>query len=433
MDRAELDILIAKYVDGDCLQAEAETLLRELDRSAEARTLLAQCLYHEDSLAEALSNGAKSRDVSKRLTAVLRRRRFTYWAIAASAACAMLAALAYFFLQNNRAGSGTGVATDAIATVESIELKELNGAKAPVLDEAGGTHALSAAQHLLDGVRLNTGDAAVRLAFSADATRLDLKPNTVVTLQRNSGGRIVTMERGELTADVAKQVPGTALRFVTPQASAEVVGTRLRIQTDLAHTELAVSEGAVRFSNHAGESFLVRAGERRQFTGNAAASDGAAGGVLAFFDFETPPENNRFRGTRVPVPAAPGNGSQFCMKSWLDTEYKVEAVDWDDTKPIISYADNLELEFDLFLEQGHTQLLDVCIYNVRHEAVFLCDIEKPRARTWTHIRLPLRDFHSDDADRHRISKREEFTSLRIQCAVAEGQFLLIDNLKLSAR
>src|SRR5471030_2601269 len=106
MDRADLDLLIAKYVDGDCTQGDAETLLRELDASDEARERLAQCLYHEQSIAEALTACDKSKEVSKRLLATIQRRRNSRWRVAAVAACAGVAALVYLFMQAVNSSTG---------------------------------------------------------------------------------------------------------------------------------------------------------------------------------------------------------------------------------------------------------------------------------------------------------------------------------------
>ena len=94
---------------------------------------------------------------------------------------------------------------------------------------------------VFDGSSLETpagGSGTVRLP---DGTRLHAGSET--SLQIESGR--VTLRRGTLAADVAKQKPGQSLVFSTPQAEAKVLGTRLFLAVEGDSTLCRVEEGHV--------------------------------------------------------------------------------------------------------------------------------------------------------------------------------------------
>lgn len=94
---------------------------------------------------------------------------------------------------------------------------------------------------IFDGSSLETsagGSGTVRLP---DGTRLHAGAETSLKIEP---GR-VTMRRGTLAADVARQQPGQALVFSTPQADAKVLGTRLFLSVEPDSTLCWVEEGHV--------------------------------------------------------------------------------------------------------------------------------------------------------------------------------------------
>lgn len=99
----------------------------------------------------------------------------------------------------------------------------------------------SSGQVVFDGSSLETpvgGSGTVRLP---DGTRLHAGSETAFTIE---SGR-VTLRRGTLAADVAKQKPGQTLVFSTPQAEAKVLGTRLFLSIEGDSTLCRVEEGHV--------------------------------------------------------------------------------------------------------------------------------------------------------------------------------------------
>ena len=81
------------------------------------------------------------------------------------------------------------------------------------------------------GDRLDTTSGALRLRFADEETELDLRPRQPPHPARGPGRREVRLETGAVAATVAKQSAGRALVFVTTQAEAWVVGTRLALKT----------------------------------------------------------------------------------------------------------------------------------------------------------------------------------------------------------
>ncbi|MBV8880215.1 MAG: FecR domain-containing protein [Planctomycetaceae bacterium] len=84
-----------------------------------------------------------------------------------------------------------------------------------------------------------------------DHTRLEIGADTVVrrlTDDKDKTRKLVTLEKGALVADVAKQPAGKAMLLRTPQAEVAVLGTRFTLATETEATRLQVEEGAVNFT-----------------------------------------------------------------------------------------------------------------------------------------------------------------------------------------
>src|SRR6185295_11265601 len=84
-----------------------------------------------------------------------------------------------------------------------------------------------------------------------DHTRLEIGGDTVVrrlTDEKDRARKLVTLEKGALVADVAKQPAGKAMLLRTPQAEVAVLGTRFTLAAESEATRLLVEEGAVNFT-----------------------------------------------------------------------------------------------------------------------------------------------------------------------------------------
>lgn len=127
--------------------------------------------------------------------------------------------------------------------------------------------ALTAGSDLRAGDLL-VADAPVSMRLD-EASRLDLAPGTRLRLLPPDGGERLRLEAGAIAADIAPQP--RPLVIATPDARAEILGTRFHLAVRDGRSHLEVYAGSVRLSS-AGGSWVVDAG-------GAAASDGGDAGA----------------------------------------------------------------------------------------------------------------------------------------------------------
>ncbi|HZE97815.1 MAG TPA: FecR family protein [Planctomycetota bacterium] len=104
---------------------------------------------------------------------------------------------------------------------------------------------------ILEGQAILTESRSSVVLDYPDHTRLEIGSDTVVrrlTDQKDRTRKLVTLERGALVADVAKQPAGKAMLLRTPQAEVAVLGTRFTLAAETEATRLQVEEGAVNFT-----------------------------------------------------------------------------------------------------------------------------------------------------------------------------------------
>jgi len=105
---------------------------------------------------------------------------------------------------------------------------------------------------ILEGQAILTEGARSTVVLDyPDHTRLEIGGDTVVrrlTDEKDKSRKLVTLERGALVADVAKQPAGKAMLLRTPQAEVAVLGTRFTLAAEPEATRLLVEEGAVNFT-----------------------------------------------------------------------------------------------------------------------------------------------------------------------------------------
>lgn len=126
-----------------------------------------------------------------------------------------------------------------------------------------GEVAVAIGEALLSGQRIETpGGGSLSIEY-ADRTTVQIAGGSAVLfdIDQASGAKRVTLDRGELFANVAPQRAG-AMVFSTPHATATVLGTQLRLTVGDATTLLDVTEGKVRLDRLAGgQSVVVAAHE----------------------------------------------------------------------------------------------------------------------------------------------------------------------------
>jgi hypothetical protein len=106
-----------------------------------------------------------------------------------------------------------------------------------------------------NGLALQEGDLVLTLAESAatvkwvqEATTLRLHSQAELLLVGLGQAKKLQLRSGLVSATVAKQVAGNPLLLITPNARAEVLGTRFRLNAEPAQTKLDVTSGRVQIS-----------------------------------------------------------------------------------------------------------------------------------------------------------------------------------------
>ncbi|HVR87003.1 MAG TPA: FecR family protein [Planctomycetota bacterium] len=105
---------------------------------------------------------------------------------------------------------------------------------------------------ILEGQAILTeGPRSLVVLDYPDHTRLEIGGDTVVrrlTDEKDKTRKLVTLERGGLVADVAKQPAGKSMLLRTAHAEVAVLGTRFTLAAESEATRLQVEEGAVNFT-----------------------------------------------------------------------------------------------------------------------------------------------------------------------------------------
>jgi hypothetical protein len=145
----------------------------------------------------------------------------------------------------------------AVARLERAEGEVL------VVGPGGGKAAARGGEDLLAGQGVVTSGGRAVLSFS-DGTRLDVGGDTELADFKAEGGKRVTVVRGDVRAEVARQPKDQPMVLASAHGEATVVGTTLRLLVDLdprKGTRLEVLEGRVRLKRASdGRSVEVSSG-----------------------------------------------------------------------------------------------------------------------------------------------------------------------------
>lgn len=123
---------------------------------------------------------------------------------------------------------------------------------------------LQAATALLPNQGAETvGQKSSLVVHYADATRLEVGPETKIEFIHTATGKRIRLSKGRVRAEVAKQPKDQPLIIETPRGEMMVLGTTLRIVVDpdpTKGTRLEVEEGKVQLKDLAGKIVLVESG-----------------------------------------------------------------------------------------------------------------------------------------------------------------------------
>jgi ferric-dicitrate binding protein FerR (iron transport regulator) len=278
-EQAELNRLLAgdpevtdAFVRAVRHEANLEGVLRERWADAGMEAMLADVLARGRAAPASAGEAAVSPAPAGRVVPL--RRWLPLGAAAAAAVLLAVVGAGYFGGREGGDGApqGTNVASGA-AGVESsasppgraADVAGLAGVEGDVtvvgVPDAAPVRGAAAA--LADGRGVRTGPGGRATVAFPDGTRLELSPETELSRIEvaREGGRRVTVARGVLAADVAKQPDGRPMVFGTPHAAVEVVGTRFTLAVAAGVTRVEMEEGVVRLSRPAGgRDMEVRAG-----------------------------------------------------------------------------------------------------------------------------------------------------------------------------
>jgi hypothetical protein len=147
----------------------------------------------------------------------------------------------------------SGETASIIAYVESTE-------GVAVTTGPGGA-AAKHGQSILAGQGVETRGPKSRAVLKyLDGSRLQLDGETLLS-EVTANGRMVSLTRGGLTAEIAKQPAGQVVVIRTPQGRLDILGTRFTVLAAALETRLYVDEGRVRLTREADRASVeVKAG-----------------------------------------------------------------------------------------------------------------------------------------------------------------------------
>jgi ferric-dicitrate binding protein FerR (iron transport regulator) len=261
-DSARMDTLLARHFSEIASEDELHELANLLATEPLAARRFAAMAWQEYCLVDELRRQAtgprliSARIRSTRSVRPVRPRprvRFPRW-IGAAAAASVALCLGLILLVPRP--SGPSAAPD-LAEVTEIAPGEDTGTTIAHLTHDGVVTPLTVGSRLAPGDRLDAERSRVQLRYHSEDTELSLQPGGILRCAADATGKIVTLERGRVVAAVAKQPPGTAMRFRTATAEAVVVGTRLAVSLGAEGDRLDVQEGLVRFGTLTGSADLA--------------------------------------------------------------------------------------------------------------------------------------------------------------------------------
>ena len=201
-------------VDRADFPAQVEQRIRDLDLTSDD---LARQVQEMRELAEADA-----------LHRPLKQRNWTGWVLAA---CLLLAVGAgSFYLV-----PGLNDRPQAIRVYGAATLIRDN-VKSPLV----------AGEQLRYGDRVLTREQAYAVLEFPDGSRVNVAGQTLLQVSsRYRSGKVMDLDRGVVSADVAPQPATRPMRFLTPRADAKVVGTELMLEVSGEQTRLNVAHGRV--------------------------------------------------------------------------------------------------------------------------------------------------------------------------------------------
>ena len=279
-DKAQFLQLLQGYLDGS-LDAAREQTFFKLVRQDAYRALLEEAmedyLYGSNSLGPKIKESRLQEIEASILARPLRRRRFSWWQVAA--ALLLVALSAYWLVQQSREVSRTDQALAVLAPVSHKATLHIAGDKPVSLDN------LVAADHgptLIDQGHIaymqgnEEGDTSMNVLenpIGSQVVQISLSDGTEVWLNAGSqlrypshfgpGRREVTL-KGEAYFEVSKGRPEQGFTVHTRQMDVQVLGTRFNVNAynNEICTKTTLLEGRVMVQTPNGDSAVIHPGQQ---------------------------------------------------------------------------------------------------------------------------------------------------------------------------
>ena len=127
---------------------------------------------------------------------------------------------------------------------------------------AGKTvYAVAGAQIQGQDVVVASSNGKAEIKYGTEDTTIKLLSGATAKFWLQDDAKRVRLDAGTLVCKIAKQPAGKAMRFVTPNAEAMVVGTQLKLAVSNDATQLEVTEGSVKLARNDQQFVMVNAGE----------------------------------------------------------------------------------------------------------------------------------------------------------------------------
>ena len=333
MSASNIELLICRYLDGIATEAEVEELnallagnpavRRDLILAAAQDAQVAGLVRGDSEVRNAVEGSAVRAPVgpapvvSQRTDPESFSRRYlressqANWGlrlVAALAASLAIVAGGYWFLNHDR------ISRQCIALVQAVDGQVEIARDAQRIPVEVGALVLDQ-----DTITVAPG-ASADIHYTREATAVTLLSATTAKFTSNRQAMQIWLNVGRLGCEVAHQPVGRPMQFITPQAVADVLGTKLNLAVSSAATRLDVTEGSVKLTRNDGASVTVKTGD---FAVAAAGVELKAESVI-----------------RAPVVIKPGQniqaalsanttGTTFIVKAGLYREQSVTPKDWD--------------------------------------------------------------------------------------------------------
>lgn len=249
MDRDDIDLLIARYLDGTAQPHDIAEFDRLLNQDPALRRELLQAASLDAMIRASIAESAVIKlPAGPRTTrpaisdTPIRRAWQRPWAWAAAAVLAVCLGV----------WAWPGPPTPGVAVVQL--------ARGEAVNVATGVQ-LSVGTILFPGDRLRTGaEASLRISL-IDGTSIAFGPDSVLALPDRPAaiGQTIHIDQGSLTGWITPQPVSRTLAFITPQATATVTDAVLQLNVEAQRTVLHVEHGLVAFATSE-QSELVAAG-----------------------------------------------------------------------------------------------------------------------------------------------------------------------------